>query len=108
MRTIKSGYPRNRVLINFEGDDAFLNHPSIEHLKRYNGHAEIKLRASSTLADDAQSLLAQAVAHARVHRFEVMEPTLEEIFIEKVREAAPTSAGNALSHEELAEVMADA
>jgi ABC-2 type transport system ATP-binding protein len=108
MRTIKSGYPRNRVLINFEGDDAFLNHPSIEHLKRYNGHAEIKLRASSTLADDAQSLLAQAVAQARVHRFEVMEPTLEEIFIEKVREAAPTSAGNALSHEELAEVMADA
>ena len=110
MRAIKSGYPRNRVLINFEGDPdpSFLHHPSIEHLKRYNGHAEIKLRASSTLADDAQSLLAQAVAQARIHRFEVMEPTLEEIFNEKVRETSPAKDGNAISREELAGVMADA
>jgi ABC-2 type transport system ATP-binding protein len=90
MREIKSSYPRNRVLINFEGDDAFLHHPAIESLKRYNGHAEIKLRPSSTLADDAQSLLAQAITHARISRFEVMEPTLEDIFIEKVREVSPT------------------
>jgi ABC-2 type transport system ATP-binding protein len=89
MREVKSGYSRNRVLIHFEGDDAFLNHPSIEHLKRYNGHVEIKLRPSATLAEDAQSLLTQAVRNARVTRFEVMEPTLEEIFIEKVQKTLP-------------------
>ena len=90
MRAIKSAYPRNRVVLQFEGDSAFLNHPAIESLKRYNGHAEIKLRPSATLADDAQSLLAEAIAHARVTRFEVMEPTLEDIFIEKVQQESPT------------------
>ena len=97
MREIKSIYPRNRVLIHFEGDDSFLNHPSIEHVKRYNGTVEIKLRPSATLAEDAQSLLAQAIAHARVSRFEVMEPTLEEIFIEKVQETSPVKNGHDLS-----------
>ena len=97
MREIKSIYPRNRVLIHFEGGDGFLNHPSIEHVKRYNGNVEIKLRPSATLAEDAQSLLAQAIAHARVSRFEVMEPTLEEIFIEKVQETSPVKNGHDLS-----------
>jgi ABC-2 type transport system ATP-binding protein len=89
MREIKSTYPRNRVLIHFEGDDGFLHSPCIESLKRYNGHVEIKLRPSTTIADDAQSLLAEAIVRARVTRFEVMEPTLEDIFIEKVGEATP-------------------
>jgi ABC-2 type transport system ATP-binding protein len=89
MREVKSSYPRNRVLIQFEGGEGFLSHPSIESRKRYNGHAEIKLRPSPTLADDAQSLLAEALRHARITRFEVMEPTLEEIFIEKVGETMP-------------------
>jgi ABC-2 type transport system ATP-binding protein len=97
MREIKSIYPRNRVLIHFEGGDGFLNHPSIEHVKRYNGNVEIKLRPSATLDEDAQSLLAQAIAHARVSRFEVMEPTLEEIFIEKVQETSPVKNGHDLS-----------
>ncbi len=80
MREIKSRYPANRVLINFTGDASFLNHPSIESAKTYNGMAEIKLHDG----DDGQALLADAVTKARITRFEVMEPTLEEIFIEKV------------------------
>ena len=101
MREIKSIYPRNRVLIHFEGGDGFLNHPSIEHVKRYNGNVEIKLRPSATLDEDAQSLLAQAIAQARVSRFEVMEPTLEEIFIEKVQETSPVKNGHDLSLSQL-------
>ena len=101
MREIKSIYPRNRVLIHFEGSDSFLNHPSIEHVKRYNGNVEIKLRPSATLDEDAQSLLAQAIAHARVSRFEVMEPTLEEIFIEKVQETSPVKNDRDLSMAQL-------
>jgi ABC-2 type transport system ATP-binding protein len=80
MREIKSRYPANRVIINFAGDASFLNHPSVEEAKNYSGHAEIKLRDG----DDGQTLLASAIARARITRFEVMEPTLEEIFIEKV------------------------
>jgi ABC-2 type transport system ATP-binding protein len=89
MSEIKHSYPRNRVHITFEGDDAFLQHPSIESFKRYPGQAEIKLRPSATLADDAQALLARAMQGAHVTRFEVSEPTLEEIFIENVQEKSP-------------------
>ena len=82
MREIKSEYPANRVEIVFTGDDGFLRHPSIESAKQYHGMAEIKLRDGA----DGQALLAEAVKMARITRFEVMEPTLEEIFIEKVTE----------------------
>jgi ABC-2 type transport system ATP-binding protein len=91
MSEIKHSYPRNRVHITFEGDDAFLQHPAIESFKRYPGQAEIKLRPSATLADDAQALLARAMQGAHVTRFEVSEPTLEEIFIENVQEKSPES-----------------
>jgi ABC-2 type transport system ATP-binding protein len=101
MRQIKSNYPRNRVLIHYEGGEGFLQHPCIEHYKRYNGTVEIRLRPSATLDDDVQSLLAQAVAHARVTRFEVMEPTLEEIFIEKVQQTLPVGNDHELSMAQL-------
>jgi ABC-2 type transport system ATP-binding protein len=80
MQEIKSRYPKNRVQMVFEGDASFLNNSSVESFKNYNGMAEIKLRDGS----DAQPLLAEAVTRARITRFEVMEPTLEEIFIETV------------------------
>jgi len=91
MGEIKSRYPRNRIHIAFEGEDAFLRHPSIERMRRFPGQADIVLRPSATLAADAQALLAQALGGARVTRFEVTEPTLEDIFIEKVRETIPVA-----------------
>jgi ABC-2 type transport system ATP-binding protein len=108
MREVKSSYPRNRVVIQFEGGDGFLRHPAIASLKRYNGHAEIKLRASATLDDDAQSLLSEAIRRARVTRFEVMAPTLEEIFIEKVGETDGPGNGAAICEEERAGELVDA
>ena len=90
MREVKSRYPRNRVQVMFEGDDSFLRHPSVESARNYNGMAEIKLRdlAGETGhggSPDAQPLLVAALAAGtRLTRFEVMEPTLEEIFIETV------------------------
>jgi ABC-2 type transport system ATP-binding protein len=103
MSEIKSSYPRNRVHIAFEGGDEFLGHPAIESLKRYPGMAEIKLRPSPTLADDAQSLIARALLSARVTRFEVTEPTLEEIFIENVQEKSPEKNDLELSMDQLRE-----
>jgi ABC-2 type transport system ATP-binding protein len=80
MQEIKSRYPKNRVQMVFEGDTSFLNNCSVDSYKNYNGMAEIKLRDGA----DAQNLLTEAVGKARITRFEVMEPTLEEIFIETV------------------------
>ena len=82
MREVKSRYERDRVIINFEGDDSFLRHPSIKEFKNYSGHAEIQLNPHS----DAQDLLRAAIAGASILRFELMEPSLEEIFIRTVGE----------------------
>jgi ABC-2 type transport system ATP-binding protein len=85
MREVKSRYPRNRVQVTFEGDDSFLTHPSVETVKNFGGQAEIKLHGVDGIPPDAQPLLAAAIQHGtRINRFEVMEPTLEEIFIETV------------------------
>lgn len=85
MREVKSKYPRNRIQMSFEGDSSFLRHPSVESYKDYAGQVEIKLHSPGNQDPDAQPLLAEAIAHGtRINRFEVMEPTLEEIFIEAV------------------------
>jgi ABC-2 type transport system ATP-binding protein len=103
MSEIKSSYPRNRVHITFEGGDGFLRNPAIESLKQFPGMAEIKLRPSPNLADDAQSLLANALQYARVTRFEVTEPTLEEIFIENVQGTSPDKVSLELAGDPLPE-----
>lgn len=81
MREVKSRYPRNRVQMVFRGDNGFLNHPSVAESKDYAGIAEITLTSPAA----AQPLLAEALSRGvEVDRFEVMEPTLEEIFISTV------------------------
>lgn len=81
MREVKSRYPKNRVQIVFEGDTGFLRNEDIEEAKLYNNSAEIKLKDEA----GAQKILAQAVSAGTViTKFEVMEPTLEEIFIQEV------------------------
>jgi ABC-2 type transport system ATP-binding protein len=83
MREIKSRYPANRIHVSFSGDDTFLNHRSIAHAKCYAGLAELILRDGASNA--AQEILFHAAAHGtHITRFEVLEPTLEEIFIETV------------------------
>jgi len=82
MREIKSRYPHNRVEVLYEGDSSFLRNPVVEDVKEYAGRAEITLRGDRP---DAQPLLVDAVAHGtRIQKFEVKEPTLEEIFISSV------------------------
>ncbi len=80
MREVKSRYERNRVVIEFEGDESFLKHPSVEEFRNYSGHAEIKLKDGA----DSQALLHAAAERARIYRFELVEPSLEEIFIQTV------------------------
>jgi len=84
MRAIKSRYPRNRVQVAFTGNDSFLHGPDILETKNHPGGAELKLASEA----DAQKILAAAVAGgAVINRFEVHEPSLEEIFIEEVKKS---------------------
>ena len=65
MREIKSSYPRNRVLHPLRGRRRLPPEPEASKASSATpAYAEIKLRPSATLADDAQSLLAQA-SHTR-------------------------------------------
>ena len=81
MREIKSRYPANRVVVHSAGDDSFLTLPCIASAKRHGGTADLILRDPP----DPQSVLDHAITHGtRITRFEVTEPTLEEIFIETV------------------------
>jgi ABC-2 type transport system ATP-binding protein len=82
MREVKSRYERNHVQMSFEGDNSFLQHPAIAEYKDYAGMVEIRLKPHA----DAQDLLRQAAQRATVWKFEVMEPSLEEIFIQTVGE----------------------
>jgi ABC-2 type transport system ATP-binding protein len=80
LREIKSSYERNHVIVEFEGDSAFLNSAEIAEAKNFSGHAEIKLKPHG----NAQKLLHEAAAMAAIYRFELVEPSLEEIFIQTV------------------------
>jgi ABC-2 type transport system ATP-binding protein len=81
LRTIKAGYGKRNVQMEFEGDGAFLaSSPYVATLNSFGNHVEIKLAPDA----DPQALLREAAARLRINRFELMEPSLEEIFIDKV------------------------
>jgi ABC-2 type transport system ATP-binding protein len=80
LREIKKRYERNRVIVEFEGSSAFLTSDEIAEARNFSGHAEIKLKPHG----NAQKLLHEAASKATIYRFELVEPSLEEIFIETV------------------------
>ena len=80
VREIKSRYERNHLIVEFEGSSAFLNSEEIAEAKNYSGHAEIRLKPNG----NAQKLLHEAAGMAAIYRFELIEPSLEEIFIQTV------------------------
>jgi ABC-2 type transport system ATP-binding protein len=80
LRQIKARYERNHVIVEFEGNSAFLNSNEVAQAKNFSGHAEITLKPNG----DAQKLLHEAAAVATIFRFELVEPSLEEIFIQTV------------------------
>ena len=80
MREIKSRYERNRVIVEFEGSADFLKSEEIADAQNFSGHAEVRLKEHG----NAQKLLNEAAAVATIYRFELVEPSLEEIFIQTV------------------------
>jgi ABC-2 type transport system ATP-binding protein len=94
VREIKAAYERNRVIVEFEGSSSFLNSEEIAEAKNFSGHAEIKLKPNG----NAQKLLHEAASVATIFRFELVEPSLEEIFIKTVggkSENGTTAGGKA-------------
>jgi ABC-2 type transport system ATP-binding protein len=81
LNEIKSGYGRSHVQIDYDGNGAFLSrYPMVDSVNDYGNHAEIRLKPGA----DSQELLQMAFSNLRVKRFQVMEPSLEQIFIDHV------------------------
>ena len=86
LREIRRSFARNAVCVRFEGTDGLLNDPEIVTNIRQAGEDFEVL-----LAPDAnpQTLLKRLVdAGVVISKFELVEPSLHDIFVEKVREAA--------------------
>jgi ABC-2 type transport system ATP-binding protein len=86
LREIKSSFGRNSVAVRCEGGDGVLDDPAlVSKLVRHADEAQALLAAGA----DAQVLLKRLIASgAVIGKFEMVEPSLNDIFITKVTESA--------------------
>ncbi len=81
---IKASYGKNTVILAFEGDGLFLKAlPGVAAVNDLGRYAELKLAPGA----DSQAILKAASEKLKITRFEVVEPSLHDIFIERVTEA---------------------
>ncbi|HVR72644.1 MAG TPA: ATP-binding cassette domain-containing protein [Vicinamibacteria bacterium] len=79
---VKSRYGRNAVVLAYEGDGAFLaGLAGVAKLTDFGRYVELHRREGA----DPQEILQAAAARLRLSRFEIVEPSLRDIFVERVR-----------------------
>ena len=86
LREIKRSFGRNSVAVRCEGGDGVLDDPAlVSKLVRHADEAQALLAAGA----DAQVLLKRLIdSGATIGKFEMVEPSLNDIFITKVTEPA--------------------
>jgi ABC-2 type transport system ATP-binding protein len=81
LKQIKANYGKNNVQIEYEGDGNFLQQTQlVGSYNNYGNYVEVRMAPGA----DPQQLLRAVAERSRVNKFELMEPSLEEIFIETV------------------------
>jgi ABC-2 type transport system ATP-binding protein len=81
LKSIKARYGKNNVQIEYDGNGDFLDrNPLVSKFDNYGNYVEVRLAPGA----DAQKLLQMVSERSRINRFELMEPSLEEIFIDTV------------------------
>jgi ABC-2 type transport system ATP-binding protein len=92
LNQIKQQYGKNTIILDYAGEASFIKDlPEVEKIDDYGKFMEIKMKEQS----DPQDLLYKLVDKIRINKFEVREPTLNAIFIEKVGDK---NAQNTVSH----------
>ena len=82
---IKASYGKNTINLAFEGDGGFLAAlPGIVSVSDHGRYAEVRLKPDA----DPQAILRAAGERLRITRFELVEPSLHDIFVERVTGAA--------------------
>lgn len=81
LKAIKRSFCKNTIRMEFEGDAKFLqNHQLVKHFKQNGNWYEIQPEDGIAV----QKILQAAIQEVTISRFEIMEPTLHEIFVETV------------------------
>lgn len=83
LRQIKKDFGKNTVLIEFQGDGGFLDElDDVRINNRSTNFAEIRILNGL----NSQEILRKAMDKAEIHKFQLVEPSLNEIFISTVGE----------------------
>ena len=78
---VRASFGKNTLHLDFDGDGAFLEQlPQVRKASILSNSAELSLSDGA----DAQQVLQASMPRLRIRRFELMTPSLEEIFIAKV------------------------
>jgi ABC-2 type transport system ATP-binding protein len=78
---VKAQHGRNALVLAFDGDGSFLSGlPGVLRLTDFGRYVEIRLKEGA----DPQAVLREAAARLRLSRFEIVEPSLHDIFVERV------------------------
>ena len=83
--SIKEREGRNTIALAFDGDGSFLRqHRMVANVDSYPSYVELWLSDGA----DPQALLGEIASRVRVRRFEIVAPSLHDIFIRHVRQAS--------------------
>jgi ABC-2 type transport system ATP-binding protein len=78
---VKARHGKNTVALAFEGDGTFIDSlPGVAKASDHGQYVEVRLETGA----DPQALLREAAARLRVRRFEIVEPSLHDIFVATV------------------------
>jgi ABC-2 type transport system ATP-binding protein len=78
---VKRRHGRNTVALAYEGDGSFVaSLPGVRRTTDFGRYVEVQLEDGA----DPQALLREASARLRLSRFEIVEPSLHDIFVEQV------------------------
>jgi ABC-2 type transport system ATP-binding protein len=78
---VKARHGKNTVALAYDGDGAFIaSLPGVAKVTDFGQYVEVRLQDGA----DPQPLLREAAARLRVRRFEIVEPSLHDIFVETV------------------------
>ncbi len=82
LRNIKKEFGKDTVLIEYEGSDEFLNElHNVQFINRSKGRAEFRVTNKEM---SFKEIIEKANKSAEISRFELSEPSLNEIFIDVV------------------------
>ena len=81
LKTIKRNFGKKSIILGYTGNADYLKDASlVKHYNDYGNHVEISLSDGASY----KTLLQKAMQHAEISRFEMVEPSLNEIFIATV------------------------